>query len=130
MKKYLNTPEEVIKALKEGKEIQTGGTYHYKMIDGVICSLFDKGWVIGSAIDDDEEPYIEEAEPLKFEIGKFYKNRKGEKWLCAFIGNEELLYPIKLISQTNGSQMLLTFEGRFCVTEEISPNDIIGEWEE
>lgn len=78
MKKYLDTPEEVIKALKEGKEVKAGGSYRYKMIDGVVCSLFDKGWVIGSAIDDDEEPYIEEAEPLKIEVGKFYRT-KGDK---------------------------------------------------
>ena len=78
MKKYLITPEEVIKALKEGKEVKTDGSYRYKMIDGVICSLFDKGWVIGSAIDDDEEPYIEEVEPLQIEVGKFYKT-KGDK---------------------------------------------------
>jgi hypothetical protein len=129
MEKYLKTPEEVIKALKEGKEIKTDG-YHYKMIDGVICHFCDGGWVVGSSIDEDECPYIEEVEPLEFKVGKFYKSRKGEKWLCGFIGSEELCYPIKLVSQINGNEMLVTFEGRYNRTSNISQNDIVGEWEE
>lgn len=60
MKKYLNTPEEVIKALKEGKEVKSNIGCHYKMIDGIICCLFYKSWFVGAAIADDEKPYIEE----------------------------------------------------------------------
>ena len=130
MKKYLMTPEEVIKALKEGKEVKSGGTCCYKMIDGVICVSGRNGWCIGTHINDAEAPYIEEAEPLKFEVGKFYKDREGEKWLCAFIGSEKLCYPIKLIFQKNGNEMLVTFEGKYNINNQISKNDIIGEWEE
>lgn len=78
MKKFLNTPEEVIKVLKEGKEVKTDNTHLYKMIDGVICYFYDGEWVIGSNIDKYEELYIEEAEPLKIEVGKFYRT-KGDK---------------------------------------------------
>lgn len=130
MRKYLKKPEEIIKALKEGKEVKSDAGYRYKMIDGVICSLFDKGWVVGTDIDDDESPYIEEAEPLKFEVGKFYKNRKGEKLLCVFIGNETLTYPVKLISPISGEDMFYTIEGRYTNSAIGDPNDIIGEWEE
>lgn len=36
MKKYLNTPEEVIKALKEGKRAKTEDGWSYKLVDGII----------------------------------------------------------------------------------------------
>lgn len=78
MKKCLNTPEEVIKALKEGKEIMSEAGCCYKMVDGVICVSGRRGWCIGTYINDAENPYIEEAEPLKIEVGKFYRT-KGDK---------------------------------------------------
>ena len=78
MKKYLNTPEEVIKALKEGKEVK-GDCYYYKMIDGVICFFGDASWTVGIDIDENERPYIEEAEPLKIEVGKFYRTKGNKK---------------------------------------------------
>lgn len=129
MKKYLNTPEEVIKALKKGNEVKSDG-YSYKMIDGVICYFGAGGWTVGMHINEDETPYIEEVEPLKFEVGKFYKSRNGNKLLCGFIGNEILCYPIKLVSQVNGNEVLVTFEGKYNKTNQISQNDIIGEWED
>ena len=79
MKKYLKTPEEVIQALKEGKEVKTDGGYHYKMIDGVICHFYEEDWTVGSNIEEYERPYIEEAEPLKIEVGKFYKTKDNKK---------------------------------------------------
>ena len=127
MKKYLSTPEEVIKALKEGKDVRSGTGCCYKMIDGVICVLGRSGWCIGVHINDAENPYIEEVEPLKIEVGKFYKTRNGNKWLCGFIGSEKLCYPVKLISQKNGNEMLVNFEGKYNMNNKISQNDIIGE---
>lgn len=38
MKRYLKTPEEVIKALKEGKEIKDEKGYSYKLVDGFIVA--------------------------------------------------------------------------------------------
>lgn len=79
MKKYLDTPEEVIKALKEGKDVRSGTGCCYKMIDGVICVIGRSGWCIGTHINDAENPYIEEVEPLKIEVGKFYRTKDNKK---------------------------------------------------
>ena len=79
MKKYLNTPEEVVKALKDGKEVGSESNCCYKMIDGVICVFCRNGWVVGVHIDDAENPYIEEAESLKIEVGKFYRTKGNKK---------------------------------------------------
>lgn len=129
MKKYLNTPAELIKALKDGKEVKSDAGYRYKMIDGVICSLFDKGWIVGPAIDDEEKPYIEEAEPLKLEVGKFYKNRKGEKVLCVYVG-EKTAFPVLFITVGNENSYRTKIDGVFTASGIESDIDIIGEWEE
>ena len=84
-KRYLNTLEEVIKALKEGKIIKTTKTKRaLKMVDGVIVQLEENGFVlsIGSGLIMEDKPYIEEPEPLKLEVGKFYKTRRGDKVVC------------------------------------------------
>ena len=132
MKKYLNTPEEVIQVLKNGKEVrlEEGGAGAVKLIDGFCVKQWQDQFNINYTINLRDKPYIEEAEPLKFEVGKFYKSRAGEKWLCVFIASEKLTYPIKLISPKNGENLLITFEGRYAMTGELNPDDIIGEWEE
>lgn len=43
-KKYLNTPEEIIKALKEGKVVYVQDTnINYKMVENHICSFDEAG---------------------------------------------------------------------------------------
>ncbi len=133
MKKYLNTPEEVIKVLKEGKEVKDNNGWTYKSVDGFIVKRskeFPLLWLLNPIVTQEDKIYIEEAEPLKFEVGKFYKNRKGEKWLCGFIGSETLNYPVRLISTISGEVLLYTLEGRFTNSAIGDPNDIIGEWED
>lgn len=78
MKKFLKTPEEVIKALKEGKKVRSDD-YYFKMIDGLICFFGNGGWTVGMNINEEEDPYIEEAEPLKIEVGKFYRTKDNKK---------------------------------------------------
>lgn len=81
MKKYLKTPEEVIKALKEGKEVMNT-CWTYKLVDGFILYTGvedNTKWAICSTIGCGEKLYIEEAEPLKIEVGKFYRTKGNKK---------------------------------------------------
>ena len=64
MKKvYLETPEAVIKALKEGNVVKSKNV-KYRLIDGIICSLNeDDGrtmWTVGNSIFEYEDAYIDE----------------------------------------------------------------------
>lgn len=84
MKKvYLETPEAVIKALKDGKEIKNEDEYNkysYKLVDGFIVNTVGNNFIVGGDISNiDNHPYILEEEPLKIEVDKFYKTRDGRK---------------------------------------------------
>lgn len=130
MKKYLNTPEEVIKALKDGKEVKGDDGYCCKMIDGVICVFVGGGWVVGAGLDDEDKPYIEEAEPLKFEVGKFYKNRQGRKLICCFVSEgQNDNQAVRLVDMSDGDFVTTSLTGQYLSNEQ-SGYDIIGEWEE
>ena len=79
MKKvYLETPEAVVKALKEGKEVRDKYGSICKLVDGIIISKINDFFEIGKPIRSVNKPYILE-EPLKIEVGKFYKTRDGRK---------------------------------------------------
>ena len=89
MKKvYLETPEAVIKALKEGKEIKDQHDYSFKIVDGFIVSTHYDDFYIGATIPGLEELYILEEEPLKIEVGKWYETRDHQKARCYYKGKE------------------------------------------
>lgn len=82
MKKvYLETPEAVINALKEGKEVflDEGGAGKVVLIDGFCVKKWNDQFNINYTINLRDKPCILEEEPLKLEVGKFYKTRDGRK---------------------------------------------------
>ena len=129
MKKlYLETPEAVIKALKEGKVVKAKNV-KYRLIDGIICSLNeDDGrtmWTVGNSIFEYEDAYIDEPEPLKIEVGKWYETRDHQKARCyykegnfAFVSIDNYINPICVY--INGS----------VYNNKTSSFDIIGPWKE
>ena len=85
MKRYLKTPEEVIKALKEGKVVKSKNV-KYRLIDGIICSFNKengrKMWTVCNSISEYEKAYIDEPEPFKIEVGKWYETHDHQKARC------------------------------------------------
>lgn len=130
MKRYLKSPEEVVQALKDGKVVESEG-YSYKLVNGVICSFYKQGyykWNVGGAIFQSDEPYIDEPESLKLEVGKFYKTRDGKK---AFVyGKIGIEYPypfyVALIGKLDTYNV--NAEGKY--TDDKHPLDLIALWEE
>lgn len=90
MKRYLQSVEEVVKALKEGKKIfEKDGDLYYQMKDGFICCFYCNTQDItincGIVLEKDEDKYYtEEPEQLKFEVNKLYKTRSGHKAFLDF----------------------------------------------
>lgn len=64
MKRYLKTPEAVIKALKEGKDVRDKYGSICKLVDGIIISKLNDFFEIGKPIRSVNKPYILEEEPL------------------------------------------------------------------
>lgn len=130
-KRYLTTPEGVVQALKEGKVV-VGKQYKYKLIDGVICSLNERQgchrWTVGDTIFDSKTPYIEEPDPLKVEVGRFYKTRNGKKaFVFAKITNCSYPFYVATVGELNAYSV--NEEGRQTNSEPL-PLDLVFPWEE
>lgn len=137
MKKYLNSVEEVVKALKEGQKLfesfKSGDTEQIKeitLIDGIICTKDDIGYGIHllSAC----KYYTEEPEPLKFEVNRAYKTRECEKAFLANIekkDNEIILLFIGITENTTPFKFR-TNENGVLYSNKDSRLDIVGYWEE
>lgn len=122
MKKvYLEIPEAVIKALKEGKVVKSKNV-KYRLIDGINGRTM---WTVGNSIFEYEDAYIDEPEPLKIEVGKFYKTRDGRKARCYDVDSVVCYFTIDhctcFTTDTNG----IYWKG-----QEEDDLDIIAPWEE
>lgn len=125
MKKYLKTPEEVISALKAGKTVYSD-CGEYRMIDGLI--VFESGGLctLNAGLMLNERPFVKEAEPLKIEVGKFYKTRGGEKARC-YYADEKVAY-FTIDGQCSFFSGYIA--GNYLSNKEPSKYDIIGPWED
>lgn len=124
-KRYLETPEEVIKALKEGKDVRDENNNSFKIVDGFIVATYDDAFYIGYTISGLDKPYILEEEPLKIEVGKWYETRDHQKARCYYSGNATAFFSIDNDSTPIGVYL----NGRLYEDRE-SSLDIIGPWKE
>lgn len=132
MKRCLNTPEEVIDALQAGKKLYSeDGSATWKLCKGLIVSESPNGdaWIVGSIIVKKYGAYIEEPEPLKLEVGKFYKTRDGRKAWIAEYRNTENVFPFLVAAQKELTIYSVTKEGRL-YSEGISGSDLVAPWED
>lgn len=130
-KRYLKTQEEVVQALKEGKTVQMN-EMEYGIINNLIVG-FDKiikEIFINPTIRLSENPYVDEPEPLKLEVGKFYKTRGGRKAFVYTI-TENAAYPcwVVLVNSSEGGTYCCTIDGQYTTNEEHN-KDLIAPWEE
>lgn len=129
MKRYLKTSEEVTQELRDGKTVQTN-EMEYGIINNLIVG-FDKivrEISINPVIRLSENPYINELEPLKLEVGKFYKTRNGSKaFVYAKIGID-CPYPFCVVNAWKLDAYNVNEEGKQAADER--PLDLIATWEE
>lgn len=122
MKKYLKTPEEVIKALKEGKEIKDEKGYSYKLVDGFIVATARNSFFVGDNILSCNSPYILEEEPFKIEVGKWYETSGHQKARCFIVEKERCHFTID-----NNCHFFTNKNGVY-IDHETSRYNIIGPW--
>lgn len=128
-KRYLKTPEEVIDALQAGKVVIDGVGYNYKMYKGVILWKEKERWDIAPTLDYRSGLHINESEPLRLEVGKFYKTRDGRKaWVFQCVAMKDA-FPFRVAVQNELVIYTVTKEGRrFSVG--MSGEDLVAPWEE
>lgn len=135
MKRYLNSVEEVLKALKEGKDVidKTDGSI-YRLVDGILCHNYNDRTSInaglmlyfGKIVSDF---YTEEPEPLKFEVNRAYKTRNGRKVFLFSIDKEMDGAELHFIGES--SYFLADFwADKNGIYKDNNNLDIIGYWEE
>lgn len=133
MKKvYLETPEEVIKALKDGKVVyeENCPDYSFKLIENIIVAKYKDSFEVGSMVSIGNEPYVLEEEPFKLEVGKFYRTRNGSK---AFVYAKEdkgkYNYWAVIVNSIIDKNFCCTVDGTYSVGKE-SKKDLVAHWEE
>ena len=130
MKRYLKTPEEVIQALKEGKTIKTENGHTYELINNFIVQTFlGKIRSINTTIFFDTDYYIDEPEPLKLEVGKFYRTRDGRKAWVMECTDMKGAFPFRVATQRECSTYVITKDGRRYF-EDTDGTDLVAPWEE
>lgn len=128
MKKYLTTPEEVIKALKEGKKVKSEDGWFYKLVDGIIVGVDEfEGWKINLNLDLYDKIYIEETEPLKIEVGKFYKT-KGNKKAYVYLDYRNGLFRAVCDYYTNS--YCIDDKGEYTNYPKVDKLSLVSPWEE
>lgn len=132
MKKYLNTPKEVIDALQAGKKVETEDL-EYKFINGILVATgkTDKHWIVYPALYSGIVPYTNEPESLKLEVGKFYKTRCGKKAIV--LGKEDVDdgFPIHVaLMNYYANAFYVSVSGRYNIDGSDNELDLIGPWEE
>ena len=133
MKRYLQSVEEVVKALEEGKKILDIANMdcYYKVIAENICycDLKYNTTVINISIvfeDNSKRYYTEEPEQLKFEVNRAYKTRGGYK---AFLDSKGVNDMIFLCASAIGNKIVINYYGKVSNNRD-SLMDIVGYWEE
>lgn len=133
MKKYLKTPEEVIMALQSGKVVLDTNKNKYKMINGIITTYWasKKEWGLNMYINNRDNLYVEESEPLKLEVGKFYKTRDGRKAIVLNVVKDDTRScPVRVVVVDNTYEpYFVRKSGRLYKNEE-NAWDIVAPWEE
>lgn len=127
-KRYLKTPEEVIDALQAGKVVIDGAGYNYKMYKGVFLWKDKERWDIAPTLDYRSGLHINESEPLRLEVGKFYKTRDGRKaWITECTVDDT--FPFRVAVQKEYAIYTVT-EGGKRFSEGTSRADLVAPWEE
>lgn len=130
-KRYLKTPEEVIDALQAGKVIRDKES-QWKLHKGFIVRKDDAfdAWVVNDCLcSSHTDIYVEEPDPFKLEVGKFYRTRDGRKAWVMECTDMKGAFPFRVATQRECSTYVITKDGRRYF-EDTDGTDLVAPWEE
>ena len=128
---YLNTIEDLTKALSEGKTVydNRGEGRKYKMLNGILMEEEEGYQYINYGFSFKKDTlYILEKETLKIEVGKFYKTREGNKVFCYNCHDGEV-YDMVVMNKTQCFYFVLR-DGRLFNDDTKRNGDIVDYWSE
>lgn len=129
MKRYLNTIEEIAEALQNEKVVFIGNDDNQlKLVNGIMFKFNGKITINPSILFEPNHIYTYDVEPLKLEVGKFYKTRDGKK-AFVYAKFSGVPFPFYVVKENSLSTYNVDIKGRsdFSTTEY---NDLVAPWEE
>ena len=116
--------------MKEGKDVRDKYNYSFKIVDGFIVATYYDDFYIGYTIHSINKPYILEEEPLKIEVGKFYRTRNGSKaFVYAKADKGKYNYWAVIVNSIIDENFCCTVNCTYFVGKE-SKKDLVAPWEE
>lgn len=133
MKRYLHTPEEIMQALKEGKIVKDEYGHAFALKNGFIIQMYagEMQSVNTTVYLDGYKYYIECPKPLKLEVGKFYKTRRGDKAIILDINEQDTTgFPVR-VAAIGGTEYpyFVMDTGRYSKSR-LTKCDLVAPWEE
>lgn len=130
MKKYLKTMEEIAKALQDEKVVYINNDDNqFKLINGVVFGFNGKITINPSIPFEPNHTYTYDIEPLKIEVGKFYRTRNGSKAFVYSQINFDCSYPFYVVVVGKLDTYNVNAEGKQDDEEQL-PLDLVAPWEE
>lgn len=132
MKRYLNTIEEIAEALQNEKVVFIGNDDNQlKLVNGIMFKFNGKITINPSILFEPNHIYTYDVEPLKLEVGKFYKTRDGKKaFVYGKYKNTNEIYPYAVVTVADPiSESTVTENGKRCIGQETC-SDLVAPWEE
>lgn len=134
MKRKIKDFSDFMECIKAGKKV-TDVIFNrsYFLQNGYICYKDEDDYEQYNAYIDSyelQQMEVEEQEPLKIEVGKFYKTRDGKKAYCFYKEEANRTYPNQFVIDGKSGYETCTDGGLLFKYEENHRDDIIGYWED
>lgn len=126
MRVKINNIDEFCEALKAGYLLRSEDVY-IQLKENMFYFLAEE---LGNVSDPVHIFQYEKPEPLKLEVGKFYKTRDGRK-AFVYTRTEDAAYPcwVVLVNSSEGGTYCCTVDGQYTTNEEHN-KDLVAPWEE
>lgn len=126
-------PEQVLERLQKGEIIyhEIFPSISYKFINNILCKITFDGIVYNDGIlvnDDNRYLYFKEEEPIKFEVGKHYKTRRGTEAIC--YAYDKCSYILYKFIELNTEVHINTYEDGKLYNTITNDLDIVDYWKD
>lgn len=123
--------DNVLNRLQNGETIYFDNKISYRMVNKILCRFeYDKCTHINEnlSFEDGNHYYFLEKEPIKFEVGNYYKTVMGNKVFCYNIKDNDP-FPYKMVTMNKQDGFSVNAKGNR-YTDLSTGSDIVDYWKD